>query len=429
MATNNPVSVPAINYEETKAKYEELVNANTELMNRHPLSTNQKIEDKIRQIQNMEATELDLAVLNHSSKTKLYRKRENKLLEVLSVDDSFSVVLDTHISLGHTSAAITYKELVSKLSIPTFAVSWVVLACNVCEHNRKNKTPRPVSSVAQKAVAKPVVEPTPTESQPIITMVQKPLTVLPKPEPTPSKSQPVIPMVQEPLTVLPKPKSQVQQARVPSLIQLSNSILPQQRTVFTPQRPYKNWRLSIIKRSLPQSQNTRNCYLLILRHIPSDFLILRAVYETLVELSLELLKIFTEFGYPSKLYVSKTLEFYVRVIQLVVAMNPVEPFEVQLADTKFFDDDETQVITEIHKWMDLMKDVYWDQCLPMVQYRMNTKEVTFVRMDTKEKCIGIPFEMFFNFKVSTEIKWLNPKTNELACDFDPKIVDENEEVP
>lgn len=389
MATN-PVPV-SINYEETKAKYEELVNANTELMNRHPLSTNQKIEDKIRQIQNMEATELDLAVLNHSSKTKLYRKRENKLLEVLSVDDSFSVILDTHISLGHTSAAITYKELVSKLSIPTFAVSWVVLACNVCEHNRKNKTPRPVSSVPQKAVPKPVVEP----------------------EPTPKESQPVITTVQEPLTVLPKPKSQVQQVRVPTLIQLTNCTLPQELTVPTPLQPYKHWRLSVIKHSsLPQSQNTRNCYLLILRHIPSDFLILRAVYETLVELSLELMKIFTEFGYPSKLYVSKTLEFYVRVIQLVVAMNPVEPFEVQLADTKFFGDDEIQVIMEIQKWMDLMKDVYWDQCLPMVQYRMNTKEMTFVRMDTKEKCIGIPFEMFFNFKVATELKWLNPKTNE-----------------
>uniref|UniRef100_A0A2A4JAU8 Uncharacterized protein n=1 Tax=Heliothis virescens TaxID=7102 RepID=A0A2A4JAU8_HELVI len=427
---NDTVTVP-LNYAETKEKYEELVNSNTDLMNKHPLSTDEKIENKIKQIQNLEATEPDLAVLNLSLKTKLYRKRDNLLLEVLSVEESFDVILNAHIALGHTSAAITYKELISKVSIPTFAVSWVALACNVCEHKRKNKTPRPANSapVAQKAVVKPVEEPQPTrlEPQPQTTKVQEPLPIPPKPKYTAPQIQKVqkpeykIPQVQK----LPQTESKASQTQnLPKRTNLHSKVI-QKKTVDIPSG--KKWRLNLIKHSsLIQSHNTRTCYLLIYRQVDTNFLILRPVFETSMELALELMKIFTEFGYPAKLYVNKLLEFYVQVIQVVRSINPVAPFDVELVkDTCSFDDDEMDVIMEIHKWMDLMNDVYWDQCLHIVQYRLNTKELTFVRMDTKEICIGKPFEMFFNFKVNTEIKWINPKTNELAFDFTKNVDEES----
>lgn len=168
------------------------------------------------------------------------------------------------------------------------------------------------------------------------------------------------------------------------------------------------WRLNIIKdNSLPT--NCRACFLLILKEDTTNFLVLRPIFESAEELALDLMKLFTEFGYPEKVCVPNMLIFYKKVFHMVFLINPVVNITVEeITDNNIFENDKEEVLNEIQNWTKMMDDTYWEQSCHIVQYKLNTNEKLFTRLYSQEKIVGIPFNEFFNYRFRTKMTWITP---------------------
>ncbi|KAJ8708692.1 hypothetical protein PYW08_010074 [Mythimna loreyi] len=167
------------------------------------------------------------------------------------------------------------------------------------------------------------------------------------------------------------------------------------------------WRLNIIQDSTLPSNCRRVCYLLILKEDTTNFVILRPLYDSSDEFALDLAKLFAEFGYPEKVYVPNMIEFYKKIFSLVYIINPEIKISVnEIKDNRVFQTDLLEVLTEIHKWMRMTADTYWEQSCLLVQYKLNTTEKKFTRLFSKEEFIGVPFHQFFNYRFRTKMNWI-----------------------
>ena len=176
-------------------------------------------------------------------------------------------------------------------------------------------------------------------------------------------------------------------------------------------RPRGKWRLNVIKDVNLYNSSERVSLLLILKEDTTNFLILRALYESSEGFALELMKIFTEFGYPEKVCVPNMYQFYQKIFLLVSALNPAEivPIEEVASDQlTIFEKDKGEVLIEIRKWMAMMDDIYWEQCCHIVQYKLNTTKKILTRLydSSNEKCVGIPYNQFFEHRFKTKMTWI-----------------------
>lgn len=170
------------------------------------------------------------------------------------------------------------------------------------------------------------------------------------------------------------------------------------------------WRLNMIRDNILTSNDSKASFLLILKEEVTNFIILRPMYETLEEQSLDLVKLFTEFGYPEKVFVPDLISFYKSIFQIVYSIYPVVNIPVEEVShlKSVFEEDKKEVLNEIKNWMDMMQDTYWEQSCHIVQYKLNTTEKPFTRLYSNEQFVGIPFNEFFKYEFRTKMTWTTP---------------------
>lgn len=337
-------------YDNAKARFNEYAERNKSLILNDPLSTREKIRDKIIQTLKNPMQTHDFVVRCAEGKNKLFKKKRSKYLEVISVDEIFEVLSN---SAMRDNICPSYRVISEEYYVPMFAVLWF------------------------QEIWRGPVKHVPTGEHETVTSID----------------------IRTEIKIR-NAKRRIERRKIENT--------KQEKVKKVNKDPSNVWRLSIIEGSsvLKNCDDERNRvdYLLILKEDHTNFLLLKPFFECNEELALELSNIFAEYGYPDKVYAKHLLNLCQNIFKLVREIDPKFKVSVQRSSrVVFFRRDETEVLDEIHKCMEKQQtdDIYWDQCCHIVQYKLNMTERVFTSMETKEECSGIPYYLFHNSRSTT----------------------------